>query len=65
MADEAIEELEREDRVVVEDPLALEKKMGVLMGKDSLPRWDWIQENVTFVLEDEFQEILKGEGNNG
>ncbi len=52
-------------RVVVEDPLALEKKMGVLMGKDSLPRWDWIQENVTFVLEDEFQEILKGEESHG
>ncbi len=48
-------------RVEIEDPLALEKKMSILMGKDSAPRWDWIQENVRFVVEDEFASILKGE----
>ena len=39
--------------------------MSILMGKDSSPRWDWIKENVRFVLDDEFASILKGETQNG
>lgn len=52
-------------RVEIEDSLLLEKKMSILMGKDSSPRWDWIKENVRFVLDDEFASILKGETQNG
>ncbi len=48
-------------RVKIDDPLIVEKKISVLMGKDSSARWNWIEENVTFNEEDTFlQEIEKG-----
>ena len=48
-------------QVKIEDPLIVEKKISTLMGKDSAPRWSWIQENVVFNEEDKFLEEVKGE----
>lgn len=48
-------------QVKVEDPLVVEKRIGILMGKDSKARWDWIKENVTFNEVDSFMEELKEE----
>lgn len=47
-------------RVTIEDALIVEKRIGTLMGKDSAPRWRWIQENVVFNEFDSFQEEIKG-----
>lgn len=47
-------------RVGIDDPLVVEKRISVLMGNDSAPRWKWIQENVPFDQEDEFIDVLKG-----
>ena len=48
-------------RVKIDDPLVVEKRIGVLMGKDSSARWNWIEENVTFNEEDSFlAEVEKG-----
>lgn len=48
-------------QVKVEDPLVVEKRIGILMGKDSKARWDWIKENVTFNEVDSFMKELKEE----
>ncbi len=48
-------------RVKIDDPLVVEKRISVLMGKDSSARWNWIEENVTFNEEDSFlAEVEKG-----
>ncbi len=50
-------------QVKIDDPLVVEKRIGILMGKDSQSRWNWIQENVTFNEEDSFlSEIEKETG---
>ena len=50
-------------QVKIDDPLVVEKRIGILMGKDSQSRWNWIQENVTFNEEDTFlSEIEKETG---
>jgi hypothetical protein len=41
--------------------LVVEKRISVLMGKDSSLRWNWIQENVDFDLVDTFEKEVKGE----
>jgi DNA gyrase/topoisomerase IV subunit B len=46
--------------VHVDDPLVVEKRIGILMGKDSGPRWSWIQENVVFNEIDNFIKEVKG-----
>ncbi len=46
-------------RVSIEDPLLVEKRIGTLMGKDSVLRWNWIKENVTFNNEDTFVNEVK------
>jgi topoisomerase-4 subunit B len=46
-------------QVHIDDPLVVEKRIGVLMGKDSQQRWSWIQENVDFDLVDTFADELK------
>ena len=48
-------------QVKIDDPLVVEKRIGILMSKDSSARWNWIQENVTFNDEDKFLEELEGE----
>jgi len=47
-------------QVHVDDPLVVEKRIGILMGKDSGPRWSWIQENVVFNEIDNFIKEVKG-----
>ncbi|MCQ2799488.1 MAG: type IIA DNA topoisomerase subunit B [Bacilli bacterium] len=46
-------------QVKIEDPLLAEKRINTLMGKDAGPRWNWIQENVTFNEVDEFIKEVK------
>ena len=46
-------------RVMIDDSLVTEKRIETLMGKDSAPRWAWIQENVTFNEKDEFIKEVK------
>ncbi|MDD5885124.1 MAG: DNA topoisomerase IV subunit B [Erysipelotrichaceae bacterium] len=48
-------------QVKIDDPLVVEKRIGILMSKDSSARWNWIQENVTFNDEDKFLEEVEGE----
>lgn len=57
--------MEKDKRVLmqvkIDDPLIVEKRISILMGKDSQSRWNWIQENVTFNEEDTFlSEVEKG-----
>ena len=42
-------------RVNIEDAQLAEKRVSVLMGDDVPPRKEWIDENVEFTLEDEYQ----------
>ncbi len=42
-------------RVNIEDAQLAEKRVSVLMGDDVLPRKEWIEENVEFSLEDDYE----------
>ena len=42
-------------RVTIEDALLAEKRVSVLMGDNVEPRKNWIDENVEFSLEDDYQ----------
>ncbi len=42
-------------RVNIEDAQLAEKRVSILMGDDVPPRKEWIDENVEFTLEDEYQ----------
>ena len=42
-------------RVNIEDAQLAEKRVSVLMGDDVSPRKEWIEENVEFSLEDEYE----------
>jgi topoisomerase IV subunit B len=47
-------------RVSVQDPLVVEKRIGILMGKDASLRRAWIEENIVFNEEDNFiKEVRK------
>jgi len=46
-------------RVTIEDALLAEKRVSVLMGDNVEPRKNWIDENVEFSLEDDYQITLK------
>jgi topoisomerase-4 subunit B len=48
-------------RVSVEDPLVVEKRIGVLMGRDASLRRDWIEENIVFNEKDSFIDQVKSE----
>ena len=41
-------------QVHITDPLVVEKRISVLMGKDASQRRDWIEENLTFNEVDNF-----------
>lgn len=43
-------------KVHIEDPLVVEKRIGILMGSDSSLRKNWIEENVVFNEKDDFIE---------
>ena len=42
-------------RVTIDDALLAEKRVSVLMGDKVEPRKNWIDENVEFSLEDDYQ----------
>jgi len=46
-------------RVKIEDPLLVERRVGILMGKDAAVRRKWVEENVDFNLVDTFIEEVK------
>ena len=46
-------------RVSIEDPLFVEKQVGVLMGKDTSIRRQWVEENVDFDAADTFIKEVK------
>ncbi len=43
-------------QVRIEDPLVVERKIGILMGNDAAPRKEWIEENVIFNEHDSFMD---------
>ena len=43
-------------KINIDDPLFAERRVNVLMGKDSKPRKKWIEENVEFDVRDPFLE---------
>ncbi|MCQ2797778.1 MAG: DNA gyrase subunit B [Bacilli bacterium] len=51
-------------QVVINNPIIVEKKISTLMGADSEPRWQWIQENVSFdTIEDDYTNEMRGKKN--
>ena len=46
-------------RVKIEDPLLVERRVSVLMGKDAAIRRKWVEENVDFNVIDKFIEEVK------
>ncbi|MDY0345148.1 MAG: DNA topoisomerase IV subunit B [Bacilli bacterium] len=46
-------------RVKIEDPLLVERRVSVLMGKDAAVRRKWVEENVDFNTVDRFIEEVK------
>lgn len=46
-------------RVGIEDPLLVERRIGILMGKDANQRKQWIEENIDFNAYDSFMEEVK------
>jgi len=48
-------------RINIEDPLVVERRVSILMGKDASLRKKWVEENVDFTLKDELvKEITNG-----
>lgn len=41
-------------QVHIDDPLVVEKRISILMGRDAAQRKDWIEENVSFDVKDAF-----------
>ena len=50
-------------KVTIEDAMMADRQVSVLMGADSKVRKTWIEENVQFTLEDDYD--IKGGDNNG
>lgn len=47
-------------KVGIDDPLSVDKEIAILMGKDTLLRKKWVEENINFNQEDEFmKEVFK------
>jgi len=46
-------------QVHIDDPLVVEKRISILMGRDASQRRDWIEENVTFNEADKFINEVK------
>ena len=47
-------------KVTIEDAALAEKRVSVLMGDKVEPRKEWIEENVSFTLEDDYREEVNG-----
>lgn len=54
-------ELRKLVKVKIEDMAIVEKRISVLMGDKVPPRREWIEENVTFTMEDDYVDMIKGE----
>ncbi|MEG0283492.1 MAG: toprim domain-containing protein, partial [Erysipelotrichales bacterium] len=48
-------------KVTIEDMAVVEKRITTLMGDKAEPRREWIEENVSFTMEDEYTNMIKGE----
>lgn len=48
-------------KVKIEDMAIVEKRISILMGDKVPPRREWIEENVSFTMEDDYVEMIKGE----
>jgi len=48
-------------RVSIQDPLVVEKRISILMGRDPSLRRSWIEENIVFNEEDAFMKEVRGE----
>jgi topoisomerase-4 subunit B len=46
-------------QVNIDDPFLVEKRVGILMGRDSSIRRQWVEENVDFSSVDLFMEEVK------
>ena len=47
-------------KVGIDDPLSVDKEIAILMGKDTLLRKKWVEENINFNQEDKFmKEVFK------
>jgi len=46
-------------RINIDDPLQVEKRVSILMGKDAATRRKWIEENIDFNQVDTFIEEIK------
>ncbi|MCI6754446.1 hypothetical protein, partial [Galactobacillus timonensis] len=42
-------------RVGIQDGVLAEKRVSVLMGEKAEPRKKWIEDNISFTLEDDFK----------
>ena len=49
-------------RVRIDDPIVVEKRISVLMGRDASLRRSWIEENVKFDVVDNFIKEVVGNG---
>lgn len=48
-------------QVTIEDMALVEKRINTLMGDKVEPRREWINENVSFSLEDDYTKVIKGD----
>lgn len=48
-------------KVTIADMAIVEKRITTLMGDKVEPRREWIEENVSFTMEDDYTNLLKGE----
>ncbi|MDF9867486.1 topoisomerase-4 subunit B [Bacilli bacterium PM5-3] len=48
-------------KVTIADMAIVEKRINTLMGDKVEPRREWIDENVSFTMEDEYANMIKGE----
>ncbi|MGL4382919.1 MAG: hypothetical protein ACRCTA_04295, partial [Bacilli bacterium] len=49
-------------QVRIEDMDAVEKRVSVLMGDKVEPRRQWIEENVSFSMEDDYVKMMDNNG---
>ncbi|WP_423363201.1 DNA topoisomerase IV subunit B [Mycoplasma sp. P36-A1] len=48
-------------KITIEDMAIVDKRITTLMGDKVEPRREWIEENVSFTMEDEYANMIKGE----
>jgi topoisomerase-4 subunit B len=48
-------------KVTIQDMAAVEKRVSVLMGDKVEPRREWIEENVSFTMEDDYINMIRND----